>query len=736
MPTLDQLTLLRRLNETWAGKYQLSFNAQEIINLPNHPLGGEVSALLEGTRASLPYFKDNEVVWLTTAGDAEELIAATEDLRAWVLPSFGWEDDNPLVTQGSAKAGLLGHLILSISPAGYFRWRTSRRDFAHVLGKLTTLRRLEAVRPVHVHVRVPSLFELRSQFDMALLTGDRDAGQEAIDTINHHQLDSAVNTRFMQILLWGQFREHERIAEDPNIAEVVQLRMPQRIRISIVQAFHAHFLTPYEAQRDVTGAVKSYADNVHDLLAGLLDLCRISDGLEARRSKAYKAWLAQDSYQAEQILAEHNDELLQHLLAPLRKEIVPPPPLDEQFTTALQQGDWRTLQEVGIQLLNANPPAVSSIPLDQLLSSLRISLNFHANSALLERLGLLVLPAHEPITEIEAIVPQTWLGFFERINRKDWDSAAQFLTLDDRPSCAALSLSDTYTLVEQLEELFTDPELNQNQFGRQLIIRSLSTIISDFASDSKFPRLELMDHYRHMFQLWAEHKKGSASAPEANLLLLLADAVLPHTSNAEVEVVGAIQNWWQARKVRAMLPFLLNALDLLSQFITDRAVCENLWIDGAEFVRLDPTALSSGERSLWRIIGTRIGLDTATIDEFLGVSLKEDEDAADLIAEADLRRIAIVSLREEPARLAAELIRQRTAAEVIVVTETHAGINTNNAKLADVVLFVWSSSTHAVYRAFDNVRDKIAYVQGTGATSIVIALERWLLKQRELGLTL
>jgi hypothetical protein len=46
------------------------------------------------------------------------------------------------------------------------------------------------------------------------------------------------------------------------------------------------------------------------------------------------------------------------------------------------------------------------------------------------------------------------------------------------------------------------------------------------------------------------------------------------------------------------------------------------------------------------------------------------------------------------------------------------------------VLIVWSAITHAVFRAFDGVdRERIEYVQGTGAASIVLALERWAIRQ-------
>jgi hypothetical protein len=730
MPTApDQLQLLSRLNETWSGSLKLYLSADEITNLANHPLSGEVSALFSGTRSSLPYFSGDEVVWLTTAGDAEGLIAAIDDLRAWILPNFGWEDEKPLVTPGDS-AGPLGGLIHSISPAGYFRWRTTRRDFSPVLKKLSALRRLEATQPVHVHVRVPSLVELRNQFDVAMLTGDREAAQEAIDTINHHQLDTAVNTRFMQVLVWNQFREHERIVTDPNIAELVQLRMPQLIRLGVLQAFHAHFIAPHEDRGDVAAAAESYVENVHDLLAGLIDLCRLRDSPEARRSKGYKAWFLKDALQAKEILAEYDDKLLTQLLAPLRLADSLPAPLDEQFMRALQQGDWRAVQEVGAKLLEPNMRLTSAISFDFLRSSLAVSLNIQANAMLLERLEQLTDSNLLPSEPLSPRVPQTWSDFFERLNSAEWDAAARFLTLDDRPSAYSSDVLEVNELLNALEELFTNPGIHQSQAGYQIVMRSLPIIINDFVAVRDFPQVELMPIYRQLLGFWAEHKKGSASTPDSNLLLLLADAILQHAGSAEAEVAEAIWGWWQRRKVRAMLPFLLNALDMLSQFISDRAVYESLWIDGAEFIRLDPGSLTSGERTLWKSIGTRIGIDAATISEFLGLETEIEEDTLDFIAEANLRKVAIVSLREEAAHTAADLIRQRTDADIIVVTETHAGNDTNSAKLADVILFVWSSSTHAVYRAFDTVREKLEYVQGTGAMSIVLTLERWAMKQR------
>src|SRR5262249_55752809 len=105
-------------------------------------------------------------------------------------------------------------------------------------------------------------------------------------------------------------------------------------------------------------------------------------------------------------------------------------------------------------------------------------------------------------------------------------------------------------------------------------------------------------------------------------------------------------------------------------------------------------------------------------------------EAEDVLSIAALQKIAIVSLHEKAAQAAAIMLRERTKADVFVVSELAAGSGTKNARTADVVLLVWAATKHAVYRAFDDMRDKIAYVQGTGASSIVLSLERWVMNSR------
>ncbi|MBS1807643.1 MAG: hypothetical protein JST84_05570 [Acidobacteria bacterium] len=728
MFTPDQITLLRRLQGNWPKYLHLMIDEQNRPNLAGHPLADELLALSRSERASLPFFTPNRpdrIIWLTIAPDVEELQSTMADLRAWLLPSFGWEDEPPIVVTGESS-GPLSEVLRALSPAGYFRWWTMRAEFNRAVNKLRALRNLQQSRPAHAYARPPSLFDLRQQYDVALLTGDAEAAQEAIDGINLHHLDTAANTCFMQLRLWENFREYERIVTHPQLAELVRLRMPHSIRLVVIRGFHAYFLAPLEERRDIQSAANVYAERVHDWLTGLLELCRPSDGIEARRCIGYKAWLLQDGNQAKQLRKDYQDDVLDQLLAPLALPETLQPSIQDCLYNALRRGDWRAVQEAGQQLLLEEVEGEGSVSREYVQGVLRLSLEFHANPGLRELLGKSLLPS---ATIPAPVAPQTWPDFVARIKEKEWSSADCFLVLDNRPSLGDLSLPELSKVVEVLEELLTDPDIHCDQTGHQLVLGSLPVIIKDFLLDPEFPRPYLTNVYRQLLQLWCGQKRGSASPPDANLVLTLAEAVMRLDSTSEREVAEVIRDWWTARRARAMLPFLLSGLDILSELTAERIVTESLWVDGAALIRLDPLAFSLGERQLWRVIGSRIGLDENTIDDFLGIESASENEAPDPLTEANFKKVAIVSLREEAAQAAAALIGQRTKAQVVVVSETHAGIQTASAKTADVILFVWASSTHAVYRAFDSVREKLSYVQGKGAASIVLALERWLMKQ-------
>src|SRR5262249_26773551 len=161
-------------------------------------------------------------------------------------------------------------------------------------------------------------------------------------------------------------------------------------------------------------------------------------------------------------------------------------------------------------------------------------------------------------------------------------------------------------------------------------------------------------------------------APDSQLLLQLVEALLElgqHDGKTAVDLVVA---WWEARPVKALLPFLLGGGELFDRLGGDDEG-GRLGATAAAFRPKDPGQLTPGERRLWRQVGRRIGYPDDLLDEYVPAPTDGVADDVDAIRAAGLNKIAIVSTREEQAKRAEEMLRERSAADVVLVTATHGG---------------------------------------------------------------
>lgn len=684
-------SLLSQLEATWPHDWQKTSKSQT-----SHPLEGETQSLLAGKASHLPFFRTTgDVAWITLAPDASSLRAAITGLHAWIIPSFGWEDRTRPLIRPQDYTGPLATALSMLSPAGYYRWHSSHTTATRaIFSKLRLWRQLLSQRPNFMEVRSRGLFELREQFRLALATGDHDLALQAITAIDERQLDTAANTLFMRMQLRSRFGLHREIVEEPRLLELMSLRLPHSVRIAIIEAFYEVYLRNPDEEDDEAKGLCVFKDKVCPAIAPLIALCHGDDGQIVDRVLNY--------YRASTEAPDSTHELRSDVLE------------------AFQRADWRRVQEIGIMLLKRSQPE-SLEPV--ILRALLESLSYETNPELATALDSSRLSPGPP--------PQSWQEFVIKLRMNDLESARLFLELKERPTLDTSDAQLVREFVLLIEDMFTSPKIAMIDGVLDLLDRSLPLLIEDLVSEPEFPRTQLGDSYLAALQLWTRQRSGQLQPADVNAAISLATGVLCDLAHEEVRVAQLLREWWQTRPVRVRLPFLLEALDLLSDYCKDFAIPQGLWIDGVTFVKNQAVDLTRSEQALWVSVGQKLGFDQETIREYIpqGQS-SEEQDEEDPLKSADLRRVAIVSLHQKAAYTAAELIRGRTGAEVIVVSESAAGQSTNKARTADVILLVWAATKHAVYRAFDDIRDKIAYVQGTGPSSVILALERWILGSR------
>lgn len=660
--------LLTALIPTWPREWRFVPAAGEAPPR-GHPLERTVGAFLSGRPGSLPYFKDERVHWITVAPTPEELRAAIDSVEAWVLNSFAW--DNGLET--SVRGGL-GQMILGVSPPGYFRWTCPRATLETVCAKLEALQRLEERRPAAKAQETPSLVELRQRFVTALLAGAQDAAEECLRLIDRDKLDTAANALFMRIRLLAHFREWHALAALPQLPELGRMRVPHSVRVALVQAVHFEHLAMLEAEQGANAAAAAYGRTAHEVVGGHLLACSPADGLEVKRCLAYRAYVLRDAVAAVALLPSSDD-----FIAPLLRPLVP-----------------ATLPRApGGQVAELDPAPAPP----------------------------------RPGTE-RGLVVTNWGECVPSLRNKLWPAVREFLQREDgRPSAASLPSEALCELLDVIEEHLTDPELSGHSSALPVVRDVLLMALGDLRQASNFPSPVYGDVYPRLLELFTEWRKGSVHQEDIALFLLLGEASLQCQPGVEGRVLRQVERWWQARPIAAAQAFLLEALGLAVVHQAEPDACLRLWTQAADVLSQARAELSRAERRAWAATGRRLGLDEESVEASLP-AVPATAEGVDLLATAGLRKVAIVSRRKLQAEEAAQQIRLRARADVVVVADDVAGAATRNAATADAVLLVWSTISHAVYRAFDGVRDKLVYVPGTGAESILLALERALFERQ------
>ncbi|MDA3896789.1 MAG: hypothetical protein PF482_11665 [Desulfobacteraceae bacterium] len=328
---------------------------------------------------------------------------------------------------------------------------------------------------------------------------------------------------------------------------------------------------------------------------------------------------------------------------------------------------------------------------------------------------------HQPGESIDSDW-ERWFDFL--INQKDIESAQDWLEEKNAIAVVDLKQSQIKEYSEFWDSIFLNDRLKEQH--KVSINDGIISFLGDFVREPEFPRTNYAELYLSLLRLWGEMNAGiNKGCEEGHILLELASALFQLNHKID-EVKQIIEDWWEARAVPSQLPFALDAVELLTYQHPDNQAATNLWIDAADQAKRNLQQLIESERDLWRTAGARIGLDEDTIHEYFPID--QEESPKDFLSIANLQKVAIVCMRQEQARVAAEMIRCRTAANLFLISSKVAGTDTEQARSCDVVLFVWMATTHAVFRAFDGFdRRKLCYVQGTGPASIVRALERWAL---------
>ena len=622
-----------------------------------------------GAISTLPYVlpAKGTIRWVSFGGDSRGLLEYAEDLRSWVLPGYGTHGD--LEFARAASQGRLANLVHSVSPAGYLRWTSDANSFPDILSVLNQMHALLTSMPDMAPTSPPSVHVLRFRFVSALRCGEWDEAEQVINNIDRWNLEQAHKTMQMRLRLLGESRDHATLLAMVEKHDLWTLTHPTRVAEAIVEAVIHEVLQPMETT--YTPEV-----NCEKLRPWFAKLSRVLPLVAPQVTRAplfaYFACLDGDGATALALLADLPDPLAEFVRERFHTVLVP----DEGKATmrsTVAGGDS------AVSETSSNHPSAGQAYWNTL-------------QALVRQGSLVAVELH--LSELDARVTED----------------AQLL--DAVPNV--------------LLELISDPTVEASTVSRNALQEVLTALVDVIFSIPGFPSPRHLDLYLSVTEALVYVRGDSASEEDAHLLHGLLAAIANLSAATVPRCTELLRTWWQLRPILPRLDWLLAVLDSLAPLHPHPDAMVDLWAQAIGLAKRKQMVLSPSQLRVWQRVSGLLELDADTVaQDFAGLRPIVQEHQTDALANTQWQKIAIVSLQEGAAREAARELQLRTKAEVVVVTSLVQDGLTKSAKTADVILLVWAACSHAVYRAFDECRSRVAYVQGTGTSSIVAAAERW-----------
>lgn len=650
------------------------------LNTPANPAAAALAHLIARARhnaiSTLPYARlsSGVISWVSFGGDSRALMEYAEDLRAWILPGYGTQGDLEFA-RGTSQGRLAG-LVQSVSPAGYLRWESDAASLAPILDILNQLHTLLASMPAQESTAPHSLHVLRFRFVSALRCGEWEDAEQVINEIDRWNLEQAHKTMQMRLRVLGESRNHAALLAMVEKQHLWSLTHPTRVAEAIVEAVLKEVVRPLEFSLPHE-TVCEHLRPWQQKLAAVLPMVK-PEG-PCATVFAYRACLDQDAAGAYALLPYLSESLAAWVCerfpaVPDPSEVLVPP-----------------VEDRGIQVVGA----VTGIAAEDKPGYWNTLL------ALVRQGSSTALDRH--LSELDARVGS--------------DPAL----LDAVP--------------DLLLELISDPAVESSTVCRNALQELLTVLVDVVFSGSGFPNPRHCDLYLSVTEALVYMRGASASEEDAHLLHGLLAAIANLSTATLPRCTALLKTWWDLRPIVPRLEWLLAVLDSLAPLHPNPSSLVDLWAKAVDLVTRRQVVLSPSQFRLWQRVAGMLELDAQAVGQDLAKLCPPPQTApretpGDILSTVPWKKIAIISLQENAAREAARELESRTHAEVTVVTSKVQDGIAKAAKTADVILMVWAASSHAVYRAFDECRSRVAYVQGTGSSSIVATAERWAEKHR------
>jgi hypothetical protein len=240
--------------------------------------------------------------------------------------------------------------------------------------------------------------------------------------------------------------------------------------------------------------------------------------------------------------------------------------------------------------------------------------------------------------------------------------------------------------------------------------------------DDYFPNEKANELYEYTREILCIH--GKLNENNTGFLLRLTEGLLILDYTKVHLYWNQVESWFNVYPTDRLSPYVLEALEFFKEYGLSNDLLQPVWTNWVG--TLLESIVNQTDIQSWIDLGSRISANSLMIDA-LNEKITSNR-AMDLLEVLPNMSITIYSLREKPAKRAAQRITERNPnVKVKVCTDSKL---TNEAKAyaqnSDLVILVTTCMSHALtFGISPYLEDNLLYARSSGETGIIDALERY-----------
>jgi hypothetical protein len=571
------------------------------------------------------------------------------------------------------------------------------------LNALTRLVNLTAQAPEQGAELLRTTSQLLHAFDLAIAAGNADEAGNVLELLRQRQQLDTLNLYFLQVRLFAEFLEWERLAEVEWFQQLALTRRPASVTAAMVKALYHQHLAPLTAE-SVEIVLRTFRENV------LRDSGTLFASLPRVRSAAVSvAFLLHAIVSENETLTgrlqdddatEWDDEtrdLFARCLAHARADAPPvAAPQNElaEIIAALQSGAVKNKLELLAMLDVAGD--VGTLAAENVVLEIAERIEVDAAED--------VLP---PDVEVPATrLPETWVDWFQLLPEMPHATARRI----------AQQAADEWPVLEQLA---TTAEVER-------LVEAASACASDHRAsiaiphlirwvqkDEYWPNPDLRKLYEDLYTTLILSSQPRPDTLQHSLTML--DALLSLGSSPQDygNLVSGLLSALPSYAAVNTIDLLLDASELLvSHPGGDNNLRNACWTEVVAIMRRFAAFLSPAQRAMADELGAAYGL----LPE-----LPVAATAQARVAPNWQGRIGIYTLRDDAGQRAQALLQRLYPGSTIQLNNDHVATAALRqlAESADVLVVNWTSAKHAATDAIKRARPQGFTWAPGGASSIV-----------------